>query len=50
MLSVMSFQTYTVSTINIDSKTTTLVSKPLGEDNTNLYAAQTVGVGFKRRN
>ncbi len=30
MLSVMSFQIYTVSTNNIDSKTITLVSKPLG--------------------
>jgi len=30
MLSVMSFQIYTVSTNNIDSKTITLVSKPPG--------------------
>ena len=50
MLSVVKLQPDYVGTINIDSKTTTLVSKPLGEDKTNLYAAQTVGVGFKRRN
>ena len=44
MLSAVRLQPDYVGTINIDSKTTTLVSKPLGEGA--LYAAQTVCVGF----
>ncbi len=42
MLSVMSLQKNQASTNNIDSKTTNLVSKPLGKDSRNPYAAQTV--------
>jgi len=37
MLSAVKLQPDYIGTINIDSKTITLVAQPLGEDSTNLY-------------